>query len=519
VGSYSKVLTKRLIPTCFSTPGAGRVPFRILIDTNIIIGLEDDKVLEDRFTDFCRVAQDNGQLLIHPKSVEDIQRDKDPERQKRTLSKLKKYPQLNQPPEPDKEFFKEINAESENDRVDGHLLFSMLRNAVHFLVTEDYGMHRKAKSLNIHENVLTIDQACSLFSHLSERYIPPSSNIEHGPIHDISIEDHFFDSLREDYPGFEDWYREKSKEGRECWTLKDRGRLLALCMYKEEKTPDSLHIPSPTLKLCTLKISDEVGGRKISELFLKLAFQYAEKNNLNSIYLTVLPKHEILISKLYEYGFTHVDNKGQEWIMMKPMNDAVIKEDIQDPVQYAIRFYPRFKDSWVVKKYIVPIQPQFHDRLFPDYTHRQSTLIEYGGTIPEGRAAADFLGLSPEGNTIKKAYICNAVTRQIEPGDVLLFYRSHDVSAITDIGIAEKVIRSNDPLEVASIVSNRTVYSFHEIEEIARGDALVIIFRHIGKLNTVVNLSTLASMGIKGSPQSIRSIPNVIYTAIKEAGR
>ena len=55
------------------------------------------------------------------------------------------------------------------------------------------------------------------------------------------------------------------------------------------------------------------------------------------------------------------------------------------------------------------------------------TLAEHGG------------GFLVEGNAIKKAYLCNAKTKQMAEGDIVLFYRSVDVSAITSLGVVEEV--------------------------------------------------------------------------------
>ena len=129
---------------------------RILIDTNLIIQLEDNHVLEERFSTVFREAQQVGRVLIHPRSNEDIQRDRDEERRTKTFSKMAKYGILEHPPVPDLAFMESIGLpQKPNDIVDAHLLYAVVKNSIDFLITEDGGIHRKAKRVEINNQVLT----------------------------------------------------------------------------------------------------------------------------------------------------------------------------------------------------------------------------------------------------------------------------------------------------------------------------------------------------------------------------
>jgi len=66
----------------------------ILIDTNIIIHLEDNKKIEYRYSELSRLCSSYGiKIYIHEASYEDILRDKDTERRNIAISKLEKYEQ------------------------------------------------------------------------------------------------------------------------------------------------------------------------------------------------------------------------------------------------------------------------------------------------------------------------------------------------------------------------------------------------------------------------------------------
>ena len=68
---------------------------RLLIDTNILIHLEDNKIVDDDFYKFYQLAVSNNcQILYHPDCIKDISKDKDFIRKEILKSKLKKYTKL-----------------------------------------------------------------------------------------------------------------------------------------------------------------------------------------------------------------------------------------------------------------------------------------------------------------------------------------------------------------------------------------------------------------------------------------
>jgi hypothetical protein len=69
--------------------------FKFLIDTNIVIGLEDDRPVEVELTDLTRQCSANGVRLFVDAAVDDdIYRDADLARRAVTLSKLEKFERL-----------------------------------------------------------------------------------------------------------------------------------------------------------------------------------------------------------------------------------------------------------------------------------------------------------------------------------------------------------------------------------------------------------------------------------------
>jgi len=72
-----------------------------LIDTNIIIQLEDPKPVQVEFSEMVRRCQEHGvTLYVHEASEEDIKRHLDVQRRAVTLSKIAKFPRISNVPTP-----------------------------------------------------------------------------------------------------------------------------------------------------------------------------------------------------------------------------------------------------------------------------------------------------------------------------------------------------------------------------------------------------------------------------------
>jgi hypothetical protein len=121
-----------------------------------------------------------------------------------------------------------------------------------------------------------------------------------------------------------------------------------------------------------------------------------------------------------------------------------------------------------------------------------------------------FPGHAACGNSIKKAYLCNAAITTVSSGDNLLFYRSEDIQAATALAIVEDCLRSSDAKEVTYYVGKRTVYTARQIEEMcASAPVLAIRFRRVVLLDPPILFRELVHGGcLRGAPQSIQTIPS-----------
>ena len=176
-----------------------------------------------------------------------------------------------------------------------------------------------------------------------------------------------------------------------------------------------------------------------------------------------------------------------------------------EPFEYLRRFFPHFRHDDAVTKFIVPIRSEYHQILFPDYPARQLALFK-----SENQA----------GNAIKLAYLCHAQTRIMTPGDVLLFYRSGDESAITSVGIVESYETLNDSDTVASRVKRRTVYSMEEIVKLVKRPTRVMLFRLVKHFQKPLSLQWLKAKNVtKGAPQSIMKISTDAFERVLAHGK
>ncbi|MBL8270558.1 MAG: hypothetical protein JNL55_29420, partial [Steroidobacter sp.] len=114
------------------------VGLKLLLDTNILIALEDPKPLEPALAALSQKAQLHGLVLfIDEAAVRDIERDADLVRRARTLSKVRRFPLLEGVAHtPDSELSVKFGPiRSENDRCDVLMLDSLQLGVVDFLIS------------------------------------------------------------------------------------------------------------------------------------------------------------------------------------------------------------------------------------------------------------------------------------------------------------------------------------------------------------------------------------------------
>lgn len=493
-----------------------------------MIGLEDPKPVEARLAEVSRLSNEHGVgLFVEGANYDDIARDRDVERRRITLSKLDKFQKLARlPNQSDADLLARFGAiNNDNDRSDARLLATLDARAVDYLISEDTNLHKRATRVGLGERVLTVDEALQWLrlTFLAKSVELP--NVIERKAYELNERDAIFTSLREDYPPFDGWFERCKQAHRECWVLEIGAEIAGLVIRKTESYAEAQTVNrgAKILKICTFKVRDEYLGEKFGELLLKQALWFAQHNHYDLVYLTVYPKHTLLIKLLSYYGFIETKRSPiDELVMEKPVLCGPLPPLSEAAFDFARANYPRFHDGPSVSKFCVPIQSDYHRRLFPE--------IAFGRELPLF-PSADFGPILTRhsdrtpGNTIRKVYLCRARTSKINPGDILLFYMSKDENfsasqSITTLAIVEQV---NDLAEADELIKHsakRSVYSADEMREMEPTEASpvkVIDFLLVGHTQPVVNLERLQALRVFGKHpyQSITMLSETQYQALK----
>lgn len=492
---------------------------RVLLDTNIFISREADRVVSSDLANLLGILNElRTELLVHPLSIIELKKDKDEKRREVNLSKIRAYSILDNPPNPasDTMFISSIGEpKSEHDRIDNAILFCIYRNAADFFITEDREILKKSQNLGLEDRVFLVAEALVFFNRqipLKEQ-IPTPPALVHDYMYNLNIDDPIFQTLMADYPPFRTWFADKSREGRRCYVhRRSDGTIGALLIYKIEDEPIPSVPPLPRkkrLKIATLKVT--YVGYKIGELLLKVSIDLAINHGIDEIYLThfIEPKDH-LVELIQDFGFYKagvLQKERPEPVFIKHLKLTEPWISLEKPVEVSRICYPSFYDGELVDKFIIPILPEYHEKLFTDFRERrQSRLIEHMGEFVT------------EGNTIKKAYLTQSKIRKLKEGDIVLFYRSKDLHAITSLGVVDQFYPDIPPGEIMRIIGKRSVYSKDNIERSIKNRS-VILFRHHFHLKENIPLDTLKSAGVlKSHPQTITKIDQAAYDWIKTVG-
>ena len=225
---------------------------------------------------------------------------------------------------------------------------------------------------------------------------------------------------------------------------------------------------------------------------------------------------------LFSYsGFTKTKKVATGEIMLeKPILSNALPAVTEDAFDFDRRHYPRFSDGATVRKFCVPIQPDYHRRLFPE--------IAFVAEIPSNssfRSGAYVRRGAPAGNTIRKVYLCRAKNTRIRAGDVLLFYMSKDQryaasQSMTTVGIAEQLIHVTAADDLIRLTAKRSVYSAEDMIAMnASPDSPVkmIDFLLVGHSQPPAKLDILLTERVFSNrpPQSIAELAETQYRALK----
>lgn len=483
-----------------------------LIDTNILIGLEDYHTVEAAYARFHALASAHKvDIYVHEAARDDIARDNDVERRNISLSKIDKYRILKK-----QRGLTQTSLVADygplkkpNDVVDATLLHALENGASDFLVTQDKGLHERAqkRSPDLARRVLFIGDATELLIQTYEPKEVPIRHVAEVEAHEINRKDRFFDSLRDGYPKFNDWWREKCvKQHRSCWVVYDDDNHLAGLIVRKDEAKGDTDAITPAkkiLKICTFKVAPENRGVKLGELLLKKALWYAQTNSYDLAYLTTYEDQVSLMDLLEYYGFQRSGtNQNGEFIYERMFSaDALAPAEGVEPFDCARKNYPRFLLRENTRGFGIPIKEDYHDTLYPDIWNPRQADLFAGASRAESPTRP--------GNTIRKVYLCRAQSRLGPPGSLLFFYKGASKEppsqAITALGILESMTLAHSTKELMQMTGGRSVYSEEELEAWSATPGRpvkVINYLLVAYVDPPISLNELEDMGVvNGHPQ------------------
>jgi GNAT superfamily N-acetyltransferase len=273
---------------------------------------------------------------------------------------------------------------------------------------------------------------------------------------DIDIGDDFFDSLKNDYREFTEWFLKKADNQAFVFRSSEGSIEGFLYLKIEDGCVIDVSPQLPTakrLKLGTFKINPH--GTRLGERFMKRAFDIAIAKGVNGLYVTVFEKHTALIRLFEKYGFEPTGHKhstnGTEIVYERRLDS--IKGDV-------VLDYPRIplcKD----RCFVLSIYPEWHSRLLPD-----SLLANESASILQDVSHT---------NSIHKIYLtAMSGVSALKRGDILLIYRTQSngsayyTSVITSVCVVEEVTHIDRFHSVEEFKNYCRPYSVFTDSELAR---------------------------------------------------
>lgn len=433
---------------------------RILLDTNIIIHREASRVYnQDIGLLFNWIDKLHYEKCVHPLTLEEIDSYQDEVVVNTMRVKIGNYNQL-KTDSPENEKITNLREfdKTRNDYIDTSLLKEVFNNRVDFLITEDRGIHRKAKTLGIPEKVYKIDaflEKCIAENPDLKDYQVLSVKKEY--FGNINLKDDFFKSFLADYAEFEWWFNRKADNiSYVCIT---DGLVRAFLYLKVEDSGSESYkditpsfSPRKRLKIGTFKVTST--GFKLGERFLKIIFDNAMTYKVDEIYVTIFDKREEqqrLIYLLEDWGFKYWGEKASSNAVEKVFVKEFQKQTKLDNPRHHYPFIS-LKDN---QKFIVPIYPEYHTELFPDsYLNNES---------PQ-----NFVENQPHRNALKKVYISRSYNRNLKSGDLVMFYRTggHYQGVVSTLGVVENVITNiRDEAHFIELCRKRSVFNDDELKK------------------------------------------------------
>jgi predicted nucleic acid-binding protein len=470
---------------------------KVLLDTNILIHRETSRIINDDIGSlFFWLDKLHYQKCVHPISKEEINKYQDSEVVRAFNIKLDNYYLLKTVAPIHASVQRIITNfdKNENDRNDSKIINELLSNRIDIIISEDRGLHKKGETLGLTARIFTIDSFLEKVTYENPELITYKVlSVKKSYFGHINIADSFFESFKKDYVGFEEWFNRKSEEI--AYVCEEDDKILAFLYIKKEGRDENYTdivpplIPKARLKIGTFKVIQN--GFKLGERFLKIIFDNAIQMHVDEIYVTIFNNNleqQRLIKLLEEWGFMlhgyKTSESGKEEVYVR---NFVKKYD----TTYPKSTFPFISKS--ARTFIVPIYPEYHTELFPD-------------SILRTESPSEFIENQPYRNAISKVYVSRSYEKNLQKGDLIVFYRTggYHYSVVSTIGIVDDVITQiSDEGHFIELCRKRSVFSNEELKKMwnfnAKNHPFLVNFLYAVSFPKRPNLKRLIELGVINS--------------------
>lgn len=285
------------------------------------------------------------------------------------------------------------------------------------------------------------------------------------PFSNCDLDDVFFDSLKGDYPGFDQWFMKKRSDCAKAYVWKENGSIYGFLYVKETPEIESIGFlpPEPRVKIGTLKIDDTIGGQRIGEGAIGIALWIWQKMNVDKIYVTIYPKHVLLIKMLESFGFVHVTDKGGERVYQKSRESI----DHSSPKLYFPFILAHCRGR------ILPIDAVYHDRMFP-YSELRNT-NQASDSMPVSNGITKYYLAFPSKNPDYRINDLVFIYRKAESNKAFKSVISSYCVVSGFICVKERGTAKMSKEDFLKIVGNKTVFKAEELDSFYANHSLFLI--------------------------------------------
>lgn len=288
----------------------------------------------------------------------------------------------------------------------------LLRNkAIDIVISDDLFLHQLSKEISSTDGIYSSEDYMERIASDNQEIKKNINSIKRVRFKDIDVNQKFFDSFRDEYVGFNDWFNRKA-DNYVYITSGEDGCLTSFLYLKLESPNDSYGTINPKfkdgyrLKIGSFKVM--LNGVKTGEAFFKIIFEEALRLKVDEIYVTVFDTYSNrrrLISRMERWGFVYYGTKDtKELVYVRNFSKKTLGK-----LRLSFPFHPIGQ-----KNYVIPLTAKHEEDLFGEIHFTKTGIYN---------------------NPIRKMLILRYVF--IPEGSILLFY-SQNKSKLLYVGVAEQ---------------------------------------------------------------------------------